>query len=216
MDGTCQAGSDPCPGEMCDESGDTCVACLGDEDCDDGAFCNGSESCVLGVCRAGDDPCPGQMCDEDGEACVDCLDDGDCDDGAFCTGTETCADGTCHAGSDPCPGETCDEVDDTCTNCVTSTTAWRNTSFSPQSGKFSVQFEATPQGNNILSHTTLGSGAGTTYADYAILIGFGPSGLIDVRNGDGYGTKLLCPTAAVRATVSNSLLMSTRTPTACM
>ena len=32
----CQAGSDPCPGELCDETGDVCVECFVDGDCDDG------------------------------------------------------------------------------------------------------------------------------------------------------------------------------------
>lgn len=40
----CQAGSDPCPGQLCDETGDACVDCLSDSDCDD---CN---PCTLDSC----------------------------------------------------------------------------------------------------------------------------------------------------------------------
>ncbi|MGB2984255.1 MAG: hypothetical protein WBE26_00085 [Phycisphaerae bacterium] len=119
VDWTCVAGSDPCPGQMCDEVADACVDCLQDEDCSDGTFCNGAETCVGGSCYAGSDPCPGQMCDEVADACVDCLGDEDCDDGEFCNGAETCVGGSCVAGSYPCPGQACDEVDDQCVPCST-------------------------------------------------------------------------------------------------
>ncbi len=66
----CQAGSDPCPGQVCDEDGDLCTDCVGDPDCDDGLFCNGAETCSGGSCVAGTDPCPGQTCDEVGDQCV--------------------------------------------------------------------------------------------------------------------------------------------------
>ncbi|MHC5109706.1 MAG: hypothetical protein ACYTHJ_07500 [Planctomycetota bacterium] len=115
--GVCQTGTDPCPGQMCDETGDACVDCLVDSDCDDDAYCNGSETCVAGVCQTGTDPCPGQMCDEAGDACVDCLVDSDCDDDTYCNGSETCVAGVCLAGSDPCPGQMCDEAGDACVDC---------------------------------------------------------------------------------------------------
>jgi len=49
-DGGCQAGANPCPDQMCDESSDECVECLADCDCDDGLACED------GVCV---DPCEG-------------------------------------------------------------------------------------------------------------------------------------------------------------
>lgn len=111
---SCQAGNDPCPGQLCDEANDACVDCLIDGNCDDGLFCNGAETCVAGSCQAGNDPCPGQSCDEANDACVDCLVDGDCDDGLFCTGVETCVAGACVAGTDPCPWQQCNEAVDVC------------------------------------------------------------------------------------------------------
>ena len=114
----CQAGSDPCPGQICDEDGDQCLDCVGDGDCDDGEFCNGAETCEAGTCQPGSDPCPGQACDEGSDTCVDCLGDGDCDDGEFCNGAETCEAGTCQPGSDPCPGQFCREDSDDCADCL--------------------------------------------------------------------------------------------------
>ena len=68
--GECQAGSDPCPGQFCDEDNDVCFECNNDSDCDDGLFCNGVESCDGGTCQAGSDPCPGLSCDEVNDECV--------------------------------------------------------------------------------------------------------------------------------------------------
>ena len=85
--GDCQAGSDPCPGQMCRESDDQCVDCLNNGDCEDSEFCNGAEICdANGDCQAGSDPCPGQMCRESDDQCVDCLNNGDCEDSEFCNG----------------------------------------------------------------------------------------------------------------------------------
>lgn len=71
--GHCQPGSDPCPGQMCDEDNDICVDCFVDADCDDSLFCNGAETCVAGTCQPGTDPCPGQICDEVNDECISCL-----------------------------------------------------------------------------------------------------------------------------------------------
>jgi len=141
--GTCDPGTDPCPGpdgdgdcsESCDESVDDCT---GDDPngsvCDDGLYCSGSETCSGGVCgNHTGDPCPGPDGDADcaescNEAAGDCTGDdpngSTCDDGLYCTGTETCSGGTCsdHTG-DPCPGpdgdadcaESCNETAGDCT-----------------------------------------------------------------------------------------------------
>jgi hypothetical protein len=66
----CQAGSDPCLGNYCDEATDTCYECEEDSECDDGLFCTGTETCVSGVCQFSSDPCPGQGCDEENDECV--------------------------------------------------------------------------------------------------------------------------------------------------
>ena len=115
---SCVLGSDPCPGQMCDETGDVCVDCLIDADCSDGTFCNGVEVCIGGLCGAGSDPCPAQQCDEGGNVCIDCIVDADCLDSVFCNGLETCLAGSCVAGSDPCPNQICDEVGQACIPCT--------------------------------------------------------------------------------------------------
>ncbi len=117
LDG-CVSGSDPCPGQVCDEGTDACMDCFVDDDCDDsdpctddtcesgicsnvavdcddGVFCNGVETCDdSDGCVSGSDPCPGQLCDEGTDACVDCVVDNDCDDSDPCT-DDTCLTGSC-------------------------------------------------------------------------------------------------------------------------
>ena len=122
--GACQAGTDPCPRQICDELGQACVECLVDGDCDDGLYCNGAETCVEGTCQAGSTvdcndgiSCTADSCNETTDSCDYVPDDGLCDDGLFCTGTEKCdPDVDCLPGTgDPCPeGQTCDEDSDTC------------------------------------------------------------------------------------------------------
>ena len=122
-DGLCQAGDDPCPGEMCRESDDQCVACLAHSDCDDGSFCNGAERCNAGgQCFAGLAPCAGLVCDEDEDVCTGCVADADCDNGQYCDGAETCdGEGVCQDGGAPCPGQLCRESDETCVECLDDT-----------------------------------------------------------------------------------------------
>jgi hypothetical protein len=124
VDDLCQAGTDPCPGQFCDED-IACMDCLVNGDCDDGLYCNGVESCVGGVCQPGstvdcDDgiACTADSCNESSDSCDNVTNDAACDDGLFCNGDEICsATLGCQAGSDPCPGNYCDEVTDTCYEC---------------------------------------------------------------------------------------------------
>lgn len=99
-DGTCEAGTDPCP--------------------DNGVFCDGTESCdeTADACESSGDPCAaaGQVCDEDTDMCIEgtaCNTDADCpDDNVFCNGTESCdtTAGVCVSSGDPCTApQTCDE-----------------------------------------------------------------------------------------------------------
>ena len=119
IDHACVAGSDPCPGQFCDEVENACVDCLVDGDCEDGLFCNEPQLCDNGTCVAsGTEACPDQLCDEVTDACVDCLVPADCDDDAFCNGEETCAGGVCQAGTNPCPGQACNETTDACVPCT--------------------------------------------------------------------------------------------------
>ncbi|MDH3283820.1 MAG: S8 family serine peptidase [Acidobacteriota bacterium] len=88
--GSCESGSVPCPGQLCDEAADACAACTADTNCDDGIVCNGVETCDAGVCLPGPLGCV-SVCDAINNSCVECLDDGDCDDADYCNGVETCS-----------------------------------------------------------------------------------------------------------------------------
>jgi len=105
----CQAGSDPCPGQSCDEVGGSCVECLVDADCDiDGLAC--SEDFCDQVTYS---------CGLLGYTCTCPLGtDEECEDGLYCNGEETCVAGDCVVGSDPCPGQMCNDVTDTCVDCL--------------------------------------------------------------------------------------------------
>ncbi|MGD2109673.1 MAG: hypothetical protein PVI86_09805, partial [Phycisphaerae bacterium] len=94
---TCVPGSDPCPGQMCDETNDICVDCLVDGDCDDSNVCT-DDACVGGVCQNTNNTGP-------------------CDDGLYCTDTDTCSGGSCSGSGDTCPGQFCDETNDQCVDC---------------------------------------------------------------------------------------------------
>lgn len=116
--GSCQAGTDPCPGQGCDEVSDTCVplVCNNDGTCSSGEDCNncpadcisGSTSgavCGNGVCEAGN-----------GEDCVSCPADcngvqGGKPSGRFCCGDGDgtnpvgCGDSRCSTGGWMCTND---------------------------------------------------------------------------------------------------------------
>ena len=72
--------------------------------------------------------------------------------------------------------------------CVTSSTGWQNQSLAAQSGSFSVDFDSTPNGNNIDAVTGLSKGAATGYESLAVIVRFNSAGLIDARNGADYAS----------------------------
>jgi len=76
------------------------------------------------------------------------------------------------------------------TNCVTtdSTAApWQNRALaSDQSGTFTAEMDATPQGTNIDAGVGLSSGAQMTFAGLACIARFNTQGKIDARNGGAY------------------------------
>ena len=129
--GHCQPGSDPCPGQLCDEDNDICVDCFDDGDCDDGLYCNGAETCLSGVCQDGTPvdcgdgvACTDDSCNEGTDSCDNVPNDANCDNGLYCDGAETC-----HATLDCQPGtavdcddavactvDSCNEGTDSCDN----------------------------------------------------------------------------------------------------
>jgi hypothetical protein len=48
VSGTCQGGTDPCPGQGCDETNDKCVTCGGNK-----ATCINNGDCCSNVCKNG-------------------------------------------------------------------------------------------------------------------------------------------------------------------
>jgi len=69
--------------------------------------------------------------------------------------------------------------------CQLSKSSWQNFSIAPQTGSFSVEFDATPQSADTSSLTMLSSGSGAAYTDYAVLMRFN-KGIIEARNGSSY------------------------------
>jgi len=70
---------------------------------------------------------------------------------------------------------------------VTSGPSWRNFPMTPQSGAFTVEFDAVPNGSGIDGLTNLSSGQAAAYADTAVTVRFNVSGTIDARDGGVYG-----------------------------
>ena len=150
-------GSDPC---AVDTDGDGVV------DCNDGCPTDANKGapgrCGCGVAET----------DSDRDTTPDCIDGCPSDRNK----TEP---GICGCGvSDDDPN--CGGV------CRTSSIAWSNTSFAPQSGSFEMHFDATPDDVNIDAVIALSRGAGTSYSSFAVLVRFNLAGTIDVRNGGSY------------------------------
>lgn len=78
-------------------------------------------------------------------------------------------------------------------DCSTSASAWRNHPASALDGVFNVEFEATPNADNIDGLFAVSQGAGATYADFAVLVRFNDSGAVDARNGAVYSAATLFP-----------------------
>ena len=70
--------------------------------------------------------------------------------------------------------------------CTTSTPAWLNSAFTTQTGAFTAQFDATPNGPSIDGVTGLSAGAAAGYTDLAVGVRFNVAGQIDARNGAAY------------------------------
>lgn len=71
-------------------------------------------------------------------------------------------------------------------DCDVSTPVWQNTSFAAQSGAFSVDYDAVPNGWNLDALTGLSAGAGSAFSSFAVLVRFNNTGTIDARDGGTY------------------------------
>ncbi|UCE58725.1 MAG: hypothetical protein JSU63_14930 [Phycisphaerales bacterium] len=89
-----------------------------------------------------------------------------------------------------------EEVPNGSPRCVCSERSWKNSPLTDQRGTFTVTFRSIPQEDDMLGHTVLSQGPGSTFTDFAILIGFGPTGVIDARNGEYYDADTVVPYSA--------------------
>src|SRR3989449_1238 len=80
--------------------------------------------------------------------------------------------------------------------CSTSSLAWLNSPFTAQTGSFTAQFDATPNGASIDGVTGLSAGGAGRDADFAAVVGFYPGGQIDARNGAAYAAASAIPYTA--------------------
>jgi len=131
----CVAGTDPCPGQTCDEFTDTCGGgvCNNNGICEVGEDCNNCSNDCIGrqTGRPQNRYCCGDAtCEvnENSDNCavdcaVACTFDSDCDDGSFCNGAETCDSGSCQPGTPVdcddvvgCTDDSCNEGTDSCDN----------------------------------------------------------------------------------------------------
>jgi hypothetical protein len=77
---------------------------------------------------------------------------------------------------------------------VTGALPWGSTAFAPQAGSFSVDFDATPNGQNIDGVIGLSNGPAGAYTDLGVAVRFAPIGAtIDVRNGGGFSADATVP-----------------------
>ena len=72
------------------------------------------------------------------------------------------------------------------TSCLKSSQVWKNSSFSPKSGIFTVEFDATPGGGYIDAMVGLSFGSASKYANVAAFARFKSNGYIDARNYDQF------------------------------
>ncbi len=86
--------------------------------------------------------------------------------------------------------DACDTPDP---GCPVGTPTWQNLSMAEENGTFTIEFDATPDGTHIDSLMALSQGVGSAFDDFAVMIRFGPSGVIDVRDGGAYGADVAVP-----------------------
>jgi beta-glucanase (GH16 family) len=86
----------------------------------------------------------------------------------------------------------------TSAQCLTATKggSWQDAAMTSQAGTFTATFDATPSATPTNSVIALSNGAQTTYANFACLVRFNPTGDIDARNGGAYAAASTIPYSA--------------------
>ena len=77
--------------------------------------------------------------------------------------------------------------------CVQSGATWANVPIASQSGKFSIEFDATPNAAGMDGVTGLSNGPADAYTDLAAIVRFYTNNFIDARNGGSYSASASIP-----------------------
>jgi len=80
--------------------------------------------------------------------------------------------------------------------CSASSLTWQNSAFTAQTGSFTAQFDATPNGTGLDGVTGLSVGAAAGFADLAVIVRFNAAGQVDARNGGAYAAASAIPYTA--------------------
>ena len=80
--------------------------------------------------------------------------------------------------------------------CSASSLTWQNSAFTAQTGSFTAQFDATPNGTGLDGVTGLSVGAAAGFTDLAVIVRFNAAGQIDARNGGAYAAASAIPYTA--------------------
>ncbi|MCH7850131.1 MAG: hypothetical protein IH845_00630 [Nanoarchaeota archaeon] len=191
----CQAGAIACPEDSysctttCSESTDSCTTSFDDSVCSDLDSCT-----VNGLCTGAGG---------DSNGCIyDILSDGSiCDDDDVSTSFDICTSGICSGTTitscinddNYCPSGCNVGNDNDCVDCLTTTNSWQNNVIATQSGSFSVSFDVIPDVVNMDGLVAISNGAGAVFDDFAVMIRFSTSGIIDARNGAVYSKDVSIP-----------------------
>jgi len=125
-------------------------------------------------------------------SCTNCNSQDGCYSGSYrdykCSGS-SCSYTTVNAVESDAAGNCGDSIDNDCDGkadsadpdcaCLVSTGSWQNTGVA-------YSFIATPMNSNMNGVIGLSGSPGSTYEDFAVLVRFADSGVIDVKNGDDY------------------------------
>gem|GEM_PF-639845 len=77
--------------------------------------------------------------------------------------------------------------------CEVGSATWQNFPMEPCSDVFVAEFDATPKESGTDALVALSSGAGTAFADFAVLVRFFEGGTIDARDGSNYLAENIVP-----------------------
>jgi len=103
--------------------------------------------------------------------------------------------------------------------CIQSTTAWQNTSFTPQTGTFTYDYDVVPAATGLDNIVGFSSGAATDYTSLGPIVRFNTTNTIDARNGSVYSAVNSVPYTAgttyhikLTTNVTNHTYSATVTP----